>query len=401
MRAPPVLAGLVLAAGVWSSPPASAEEVVTATGTHYDARDVVLLEDGVRFTFDVGVGRATLTLPFDRISGQNLLDLMAARAPSHDGQAQLRVAKVALARGLLPAAAARFRRAAQVDPSLAGERDLGVAAVPDAETAAILVQAEAEVRRGRNDLAVDQAKRAIERSSEGSPLRAKAEGLLDLAGRLADRDRERAARAAAEKTAKAQAAERSAFEATLRAADHAIAAALGHRTRAADPDVSAPQARQSLELADAQIREARRLLTVARDNPAAHPGEVDARERDAAGLLMANHLDLADLYRVERRFDKARDRVRAVLVMDPQNSRAQTTSDRIEQDARVPVQPTYEPEPFYGVSYGVYGGGYASSYGVGYGTGYGGYGRTYLGYRNFPYVSPYFRSSFLMGHWHW
>ena len=396
MRAPALLcAGLVLAAGWWSAPSARAEDVVTVSGARYAAHDVVLLDDGVRFTFEVGAGRATLTLPFDRISGQNLLDLLAARAPSHDGQAQLRVAKVALARGLLPAAAARFRRAAQVDPSLAGERDLGLAAVQDAETAAILAEAETEVRRGRNDLALDKARRAVERTVEGSPLRARALGIVDLAGRLADRDRERVAKAAADKTAKQQAAEVAAFEASLRGAEKAIGAALGHRGRAADPDVSATQARQSLELADTQIREARRLLGVARDNPAARLPEVDARDRDAVGLLIANHLDLADLYRAERRFDKARDRVRAVLVMDPQNARAQTTSDRIEQDARVPVPPPYDPDGYFA--------GYDSGYSLGYALPGVPYVRRYTNVVSpYPYVSPYFRSNWLRGgFWRW
>ena len=389
MRAPLWLGAFLLVAAPVLAPVALAEEVVTASGTRYEATDVVLLEDGVRFTFYVGDGRATVTLPFDRLSAQNLLDLLAARAPAKDAQAQLRVAKVALARGLLPAAAARFKRAAQLDPALAGERDLGLAAIQDAETAALLADAEREVRRGRNDLAVEKARRAAARSPEGSPLRAKAEGILDLAGRLADRDRERAAKAAAENTAVAVAAEKAAFDASLRAADKALAAALGHRGRAADPDVSATQARLSLELADGQLREARRLLAVAATSPAARLPEVDARDQDALGLLIANHLDLADLYRVVRRFDKARDRVRAVLVLDPQNSRAQTTSDRIEQDARIPVPPPYD-DPYYDPGFSV---GYALP-GVPYVRRYS------MPYSPYPYYSPYYRSSsWLRGGW--
>jgi hypothetical protein len=388
MRASLATVVAVLFAAPLLAPAARAEDVVTVSGARYDAYDVVLLEDGVRFSFTAGEGRATLTLPFDRISGQNLLDLLSARAPSKDGSAQLRVARVALARGLLPAAAARFRRAAQVDPSLAGERDLGLAAVQDAETAELLADAEREVRRGRNDLAVEKARRAAVRAPEGSALRLKAEGIVDLAGRLADRDRERAAKASAEKVAKAQAAERAAFDAFLRAADKALAAALGHRGRAADPDVSASSARGSLEAADGQLREARRQLALSRDNPAARTAEIDPRDDDALSLLLANHLDLADLYRAERRFDKARDRVRSVLVLDPQNGRAQTTADRIEQDARVPVQPPYD-------------GGY---YDAGWSTGYAlpgvPYVRRYSVVSPYPYVSPYFRSNRLLhGSW--
>ena len=347
------LSAAAFAASAAFASPARAEEIVLVSGTTYDARDVALLDKDVRFTFSVGGGHATVVVPMDRVDARSLLGLFIARTVSNDGAGQLRIARFALARGLLAEAATRFRRAATIDPALAKDRDEGLASIADAETEIVLKSAEQSVRMGRNDLAAPKAREALSRAAVGSPLALRAAGILDLSLRLADHDRERAKADAEARAAAEEAAEQAAFEGALASADKAATGALARRAKAADPTVSASEALRQLESAETGLRDARRSLATARPLAGARVAEVDKRDGDALVLLVATHLDLADLYRQQRRFDKARDRVRAALVLDPQSVRAQQTQDRIEQDLRTPPPVPYDPfdTPYYAPSF--------------------------------------------------
>ena len=381
-RIPAFLVASLASALVFASP-ARAEEIRLVSGATYDARDVSLLEKDVRFSYSVGGGHATIVVPMERLDARNLIGLLSARANPADGGAQLAIARLALSRGLLPEAAARFRRAAAIDPTLAGDRDAGLASIVDAETETLLKSAEQDVRRGRTDLAAPKAKVAFSRAIPGSPLALRAESLLDLSLRLADRDRERAKADALAKEAFAVAAAVAAFDADLAAADTSILSAVAKRAKAADPGVSGSEALHHLESADVLLRDGRRSLSNARPLAGVRVAEVDKRDVDALALLVANHLDLADLYRQDRRFDRARDRVRSALLLDPSSVRAQQTTDRIEADLRTPVPPPYGP-------YGPYDGGYSApliyseTFGPAYGYGRG-YGRVISNYPR-PYA---------------
>ncbi len=353
--------GLGLAASalsaVFLARAASAEEVVLSSGARYEASEVVLLENAVRFTFHPGGGSATVTFPFERIEPHNLFGLLLARTPANDPAAQLRLARFALDRGLLADATYRFRRAAQMDALLAPERDAGLAAVARAEAERVLSEAENDLRRGRSDLALAKAKDVLKRVPPDSDLAAKANGLADLAGKVIDRDRARLEAEAKAKGAAAAAAAEEAFRAALARADKTILSAVERRQKAADPNLGGSSAVRTLESAETQFREGRRLLALARALAGVRADEVDARDKDALGLLVATHLDLADLYRRQRRFSKALDRVRAVLVLDPENSRALDLQARIDEDLRTPVYPPpdfypYEPALIFDSGYG-------------------------------------------------
>ena len=326
------------------APAAAAEEIVLASGARYDAQEIRILEHDVRFTVVLGEGRATMALPFERIDGDSLVGLMAARLDPRLGATHLRLARVALDRGLLGIAAHRFRRAAIVDPALAPERDAGLLAVRDAETALLLDAAERAIKQGRNDLAADKAREAFGRAEAGTSLSQRARTIADLAGATAERDR---LRAQAKETALAQAqaaATAAAYgDARGKARKH-FDAALLERGKAADPDAGPSVVRRALESAETNLRDARRWLAAARDRDPSRATEVDEDDRTAFDLLVATHVDLAEAYRLDGAFDKARDRVRAALVLDPQNTRATATLGRIETD----LHPVPEPAPYYG-----------------------------------------------------
>jgi tetratricopeptide (TPR) repeat protein len=321
------------------APSARAEEVVLASGSRYDASEVVLLENAVRFTYHPGGGSATVTFPFDRIDPHSLFSLYVARTPADDPAGQLRLAKIALQRRLLADAAYRFRKAAQLDPLLAPERDAGLAAVTRAEAERVLAEAEEDLRRGRSDKAIAKAGDVLSKVPPESDLAAKAKGLSDLAAKVLERDQARLAAEAQAKGAAAAAAAESAFAVSIARADKTMGLAMDKRGKAADPNLSASGAIRTLESAESLFRETRRLLQSSRAVAGPHAADVDARDSAALGLLVATHLDLAELYRQQRRFSRAQDRVRAALVLDPENTRAREIEDRIQEDLRTPVLP--------------------------------------------------------------
>ncbi|MCC7139673.1 MAG: hypothetical protein IT460_14715 [Planctomycetes bacterium] len=339
-----VLAGVAaLAAVAASAPRAHAEEIVLATGARYDATEVTVTRapDGVggevRYSVVLGGGRATVTVPFDRLDPRSLFDLVLARTPGGDARGQLDLARFALARGLPVEAERRFRRAADLDPALAPDRDAGLAAIRLAQGEKALAAAEADLTRGRADLALARAGAVAKDAPAASPLAARAVALAELAARVADRDRKRAEAEAAAREAAALAAKRAAFDASLARADAAVEAGLKERGRAANPDLGATAALRALEAAEARLREARRLLAAAVPSAGDRLPEVTARDRDVLALLVATDLDLAELHRQRRAFERARDYLRAAQVLDPENPRIKDIRDHVEADLRTPV----------------------------------------------------------------
>jgi tetratricopeptide (TPR) repeat protein len=346
----------LLAAGLSASEGARAEEVVLASGPRYDAVDVEFVGESVRFTYLVGTGRATVTIPKERLQPRNLFHLILART-ARDPQAQLALGWQALALGLLPDAAHRFHEAAKRDPALAPERDRGLRAIEDRKLEAVLASAEADLRRGRFETGLAKVAEVKSRALPGSDLVRRADGLAELSKRI---DEAEGRRIADEATAKAKAfvdAQGAALDAAFARADKAILSAIERRDRVAKPGLSSSRVQSELDAAETLLREGRRILASVADVAGPRGPEVDARDAEALPLLVATHLDLSDLHRVRRRFPSAREHVRAALVLDPQNVRAIEAQRLIEEAAR-PLPEPYGPEPFdgtYGWGYGTYG----------------------------------------------
>ena len=395
-----VLIVSVGAAATALAPRACAEDVVLISGARYDARNLEwtegtsVAEGRVKFTYAVGGGSVTLEFPMSRIDPWSLLSLKSARTPSKDGKGQLDLAKFALAHGLSPEAARRFRRAAELDVTLVPDRDAGLRAVEDVGLARELAQAERDLKRGRSDLALATADAVAAKADPAGGLVDRAKTLSGLAARMLETDR---VRLAAESKARAEAAalaEAQAFASGLARADKSIRGALADRAHAGDATLSASEATKTLESAEAQLREGRRVLAATRSSAGDRIAEIDGREKEALPLLVATQLDLADLYRQQRRFDKARDYLRAAQVLDPDNARVKEIRELVERDLNAPPPQDERPDPF---SSGYYGGGLST------GTYYGGAYYPGLGspcpcptpyVRPIPYVTPGFRSGF-------
>jgi|GEM_PF-6977867 len=342
-----VLFGAVLAVAL--APVARAEEVVLRSGTRYDATHVQLLPGTapgtgrVRFSFAVGAGRGTVELPYERLDPVNLFGLAISRTDPKDPRGQLALAQFARDRGLLGEAEARYRRAATLDPALVAERDAGLLAVRTQRAEAALLVAEAEVKRGRSDLALPRIDEVLTDAPVGSPLAERAAGLRTLAAKVVERDRARRAAEDAARSAAATDAAAARLASSLARAEDAVAGAAKERARVADPNLPVAAAQKSLELAETRLREARRQLSVARSVAGARGDDVEARDREAFALLVATQLDLAEIHRQGRRFDRARDYLRAAQVLDPENPRIKEIHDRVDQDLRTP--PQEEPAP--------------------------------------------------------
>jgi hypothetical protein len=342
-----LFAGLLAAAAF--APAASAEEVVLRSGARYEAKTVEILpgatagEGNVRFSFVMGKGGGTMTVPFDRLEPRNLFGLVLSRTGASDAKGQLALARFALARGLFAEAEDRFRRAATLDATLVPDRDAGLAAIRAARNQQALAAAESDLKRGRSDLALGKAQDVLARSEPGSDVAARAAGIVDLATRVLERDKKRLAEQAAVAAAAAQAAQGAAFDSAIARADAAILAGVKERAKVADPGLSAAGATRALEVAEARIREGRRLLQGAFANAGERLADVEARDKEALELLVATDLDLADLHRQARRFDRARDFLRAAQALEPANPRVREIRDLIEQDLRTP--PPYYPDP--------------------------------------------------------
>ena len=150
-----------------------------------------------------GRGRRALHLPHGRRHARPWSSPFSARGAVVALRAQARAdrpaptarpssssARFALAQGLLGQAAARFRRAAELDPSLVAARDEGLAAVRDAES-------ERAARRGGGGAQARPQRPAFAKAPDvrgaprpAAPLAARADGLAELAQRVIERDRD-------------------------------------------------------------------------------------------------------------------------------------------------------------------------------------------------------------------
>jgi hypothetical protein len=339
-----LLAVVLASAAVALARPAAAEEVLLASGTRYDATEVVLVgEAQVRFTFRVGSGTATVTMPWERLDPWSAFALRAARTASGDARGQAALARFALERGLPQEATRRWEKAAALDPALAAERDAGLVAVRDAGLLAALDAAALDVKRGRGDLALGKARDVLAKATPGSVPAQRATSLVELAESVAARDAARRAAAERERADAAEKARSETLSAALARSDRFVRSAVEQRERAADPQVSASSAVAALERAETALREARQSLEVALEAAGDRRPEVEPRDREAFALLLATHVDLADLYRQERRFDRARDRLRAAMVLAPDDVRAREVRDLLERDLR---EPPPRPDPW-------------------------------------------------------
>jgi tetratricopeptide (TPR) repeat protein len=359
------LAAFSLAAAF--APLARAEEIRLVSGTRYQASDVEVRPGttpgtgDVKFTVYAGTGHATLSLPFDRIDPGSLFDLVLLRTKPGDPAGQLFLARFALSRGMLLEAENCFKKAAALEPTdatLAADRDAGLASIAAARAEQALVAAEKDLKRGRGDLAIEKARDVAAKAPPGSSIAARAAAIVDLASRVVDRDRRRAEAEDAARSEAAAAAHKAAFDATLLRIDVAVNAGLKERDRVADPNLGASAATNALESAAARFREGRRLITAAIPTAGTRLSELTGRDKDVLGFLVTTDLDLADLYRQDRRFDRARDYLRASQALDPTNPRIKELRDLVEQDLHTPVAPPpqdyYEPtvlDAYYGGYY--------------------------------------------------
>jgi tetratricopeptide (TPR) repeat protein len=343
--------------------PAAAEEVLLSSGTRYDATEISLVGDAqVRFTFRVGGGTATVAMPWEKLDPWSAFSIRATRTKADDARGQLSLAKFAMERGLYKEAARRYEKAAALDPTLSAERDAGLVAVRDAQLVAALDAAMLDVKRGRGDLALAKAKDVLAKATPGSLPAQRATSLVELSESVAARD---AARRQAEERERAETAAKAIAEtlnAVIARSDKFVRSAIEQRDKAADPNLRAANAIGFLEQAETALREARRSLKSGFEAVGDRRPELEARDDEAFALLVATHVDLADLYRQERRFDRARDRLRAATLLDPDDVRAREVRDLVEQDLRTPPPRDPYDDPYVpSFSTTWYGGPYLSS----------------------------------------
>ncbi len=334
---------------------ARAEEVVLRSGTRYDATNVVLLPGDapgtgrVRFSFAIGAGRGTVELPYERLEPANLYGLAIARTDAKDPKGQLALAQFARDRGLLGEAEARYRRAATMDPALAPDRDAGLAAIATQRAEAALLAAEAEVKRGRSDLALPRIQEVSRRRPRARPRgarppRARVQGRR--ARPRAPRRRGRRAHRPRRRTRPPRCSRRRSYAPT-RPSTAPRRSAPGSPTR-----TSRPRRRRRPSRPRRRGCARRGGSSRSRCRWAGERAEVEARDREAFALLVATDLDLAELHRQGRRFDRARDYLRAAQVLDPENPRIKETHDRIEQDPCARRRREPDPSPYwYGPTY--------------------------------------------------
>ena len=287
----------------------------------------------------------TLELAMSRIDPWSLLALKSARTPSKDGRGTLELARFALAHGLPAEAARRFRRAAELDATLAPDRDAGLRAVRDAELAKDLGAGRARPEAGPQRPRARDRRRRRREGRSGRPARRARDGARRAGGaharhrpRSAARSRRRRART------RRRPPRRPHSSAGSRAPTRTIRGAIAERAKAGDAALPASNALRALESAEAQFREGRRVLASTRVNAGTRTAEVDGRDKEALALLVATQLDLADLYRQQRRFERARDYLRAAQVLDPENVRIREIRELVERDLAAP--PPYEPPPY-------------------------------------------------------
>ena len=378
-RTAPRLLALLTALAALGSPPAHAESLRLRSGRSVEVASVRVEADRLDATVVRDGVASRVAFPFSSLDPTEVLRFLDADAPG-DGRARLRSARFALAQGQREGAAMRFLQAAALDPTLAPQRDAGLAQIRRAEAVDGVDDLEGRVRRGVDPRGAALLAAAILDSVHAAELtvaeRRRVEVLGALARKLLQRETERrllaeAKLAATEKAPAPPAApvapavpEGAASDdedpvvadalAPLRAKQAKAAHA---RERAADPALGVEEAARHLEVA------ARELLDARRVGRALHPADLDeeqVHELESRGielrtLLLGTYLELADLYRQMTYFEEARARVRAVLILDPGNEEAWAQRRLIEDDIRVFLDPPVEALPLQGgVSFGWY-----------------------------------------------
>ena len=337
------------------TPAAAAETVRLADGKALEAEAVAFREDHVEVTLRRDGGTARIVLRFDKLDRGDILPLWD-RTHDHESAADvLASADLAMRLGEHAEAANRYEVASRLDAALMPQRDAGLARIRTIEADAAVSDVERRVRDG-NDLrgAVTLARALLEDDSAAAlpeKQRRRIEALGVLAEKLAAREAEREAKAAApipEPDPTPQPAAPVAEPPPAAPADDSALAAIRHRIgafvyradlareAAASVTITNHRSIRHLETAADAYLLARRLV---RDAPA-HLAEPLAVIGDDLRLaLVTTYLDLADLYRQEGRFEEARARVRAALILDPGNEHAWELRRLIEHDLRNPPLP--------------------------------------------------------------
>jgi len=362
-----LLSCILVATAIWllGATPARAETVQLRSGRTLKVESVRLGERVLNVTIRKDGRTARVDLRFELLDPRGLLRLFDRSTDALDGRSRLRSARLALEFGERGEAALRFQEAARLDPRLASERDAGLGMLRSLEAADALVDLETRLRAGsdpRGSLGLASALLEgphSEALSAGQKMRIQALG--DLAGRLLQREVLRRLQGEAKQAAAAQPGQPPASPApapppgpapqsspVVDAAEEPIERVRGlarkamhAREAAADPKITTRRAIRHLEVAAKALLDGRRLM---RTLDMYASDESAQLSDDVRLVLVATYLDLADLYRQEGRFDAARARIRAVLILDPGNEEAWEQRQLIEDDLHrepVPLQDPY------------------------------------------------------------
>lgn len=342
--------------------PARAETVRLKDGKALDVEAVEFLDDRIQVTLLRDGGTARVLLRFEQLDPHDILPLWDRTHRPEDASAVLASAEVALRIGDLPQAANRFEVAARLDAAFIPQRDAGFARIRRVEADAAVRDLEGRVRDGRDLRGALTLAQTLLDGPQAERLPAKQrrriEALAILAGKLVAREVERsqeeesaldgstppAPPSEPSPDAPAPAADDGAAlppgGAALAAIRHRIGA-FAHRAdlareAAAAVTITNRQSIRHLETAADAYLLARRLV---RDAPADLQGALGGVADDLRQALAITYLDLADLYRQEGRFEEARARVRAALILDPGNEQAWEQRRLIEDDIRNPPLP--------------------------------------------------------------
>lgn len=366
----PLLLAVVVLFGCVSA--AQAETVRRKDGKVLDVAAVTFQGERVQVVVEQDGRPVRIVLRLDQLDPADVLPLWDRTHSHEDAAAVLASADLAMRLGMHAEAANRYEVAFRLDPALRAKRDAGLARIRAIEADAALRDVEVRVRAG-NDLrgAAAIARALLADAALPDAQRRRMETLAGLAVKLAERADARAAKQQADTPAPAPAPEAAAPAPDVPGpqAGGALAAvrqrlgAFVHRAdlareAAAAVTITNRQAIRHLETAADAYLLARRLV---REAPAALAMDLAQIGDDLRLALVTTYLDLADLYRIEMRYDEARARVRAALILDPGNEHAWAQRRLIEDDLRSPPLPLEEPprpaveffywspSPFYGV----------------------------------------------------
>lgn len=360
-----LLVALLLACAL--APAAAAETVRLADGKALEVESVAFRDDHIEVAMQRDGGTARIVLRFEKLDAADILPLWDRLHDHEDAAAILASADLALRLGLHGEAANRFEVASRLNPDLMPQRDAGLARIRALEADAAVADVEHRVREGQDLRGAVTLARALLEDSPTDALpekqRRRIEALAALAEKLAAREAAREAKAAgpvpeptsdpAPPAPQDAAPVEPAADGALAAIRHRIGAFVVRadlaRESAASVTITNRQSIRHLETAADAYLLARRMV---REAPA-HLAEALALIGDDLRLaLVTTYLDLADLYRQEGRFDEARARVRAALILDPGNEHAWEQRRLIEDDLRSPPLPLEaERVPMVGFTY--------------------------------------------------